>query len=1581
MVEKELRAADGQGVPKSPSTSGVRSPLRDNVVGDFSPALLHVPSKHRTGARAFYMVQLETVIGLTADSSAALDCRQTDGTVAYPAGCTVVLLSADGASQSHIVSSSKKAVTSLSFSPDGRYLATAECGHQPAVRIWDLNDQSLAAELFGHTFGIACVLFSPNMRYFISVGNEHDLVVNVWDWKNGLKVASNKVACKVMAASFSEGGEYFVTAGVRHVKFWYLERSRAAVKLQENGVPLQGRSAILADQRNNNFRDVCCGRGDLASNTYAITQLGLLCQFNSRRQLEKWVELKAGSAGSMCLSDETIFVGCSDGILRVFDARSLHYIATLPKPHYLGVDVAAGLDGSHMMSFPVGASFPDIVAVTIHVSSKKVIFFHFEIPHKRLEFQLTCIYSDHSLYMWDVADFKQVGKVASLLAHSGSIWAVDTCFPVNKSEKSAVSLIPPGTFVTCSTDDTIRIWSVDGEARCPYEEGSRSLCHANIYSNELMKIIYCDPDLVCLRDAEMSNADAKEKTEYHLDGRSGVRSIKVSPDCHHLASGDRNGNIRIYSMEDLSLLHDLQAHDGDVLCLEYCPYGSGLLASASRDRLLHVLDVSRHYEPVCTIDDHSSSITSVKFVQVNGELRLLSCGADKSIVYRRLVAGNHLGDVQVQRIRCISGATSYYDIEVDEAADSVYAACQDRQVRVYTLSDGKQKACIKGSLAEDGTVIKVELDPSGSFIATSSSDKNVYVFDVYNGNCVAVLGGHGELVTGIKFLYDCRHLVTVSGDSCIFVWQLDQCLSKAIMSRLGSKSPYSPTDVAGSNLEWNISNHFDKNAQMASSYPPNGKPSKNLNNLQANDDDSLMLGDVPKADDNALTFSGKWSRHMAPDKDHSDSLDKAFEGCSPEGQLLPPSADKSAQSPLVFYLQSAECEDDVKESEFKVNARSDMLKMGSQTLDTVPLADGSDEEHQSSRQMGGEKMKNGETSSSHFLDVRLGDSMETTRCTRLDVLDPCQSSGDAAMVDASPFNRNATNRQSLTSRFLNRSGADVRKPIQHWPRAWHSPIATHTDSQSRPSTSPSLASSLSAPSSMERPESDRISGLKSFVACKRDRNEDIGQIPSTSSSFGSAAAASSSSSHGLDRVRRRETYEQSELHARSRSPAYSLTHGRDSVLSELCKTLLAQELLSPDRHRLGKYASSLGDRSHLTASAPPGLLKNSISMMSLSPFSNDRRQTTTMKRLSNIREKLRKSQENLASAWEGSSQEALSSGLMNRSRSTASLQRGISTTSLNSGQEPLPIGSRRHLARSVGYLPTGTDEPWVPRQLSETLRDLERLSRTDLTGDLEQPQKSVPKSYTRSITLPRFYRVSGPAQRKAHQVLSGCRTPTEKLSVGDSEESQENCILSSTQSPTSSSLHRYASPRRRHGSNVSAVERFYEKCRSPVSGRELRLSDSTTQRLFESLPGKRQSYLSKLLLQSPGSSAEAVVGRFGAKSRFGSPLHSSDIDFDRRRQFLDAEDIHYEKMDGHCKESADGFMKALDKVLHAFNMILEDGDLGDEQKEHLVALLTPKLELAQKRLTLALRQASEVPVRLEPVGDTADDVSHGTERF
>ena len=132
--------------------------------------------------------------------------------------------------------------------------------------------------------------FAPNNKYVVSVGSQHDMIVNVWDWRTGAKVASNKVSMKVKAISFAENGNYFVTAGNRHVKFWYLEYSRS--NKYKEPVPLMGRSAILGEQRNNYFCDVACGRGEMGDSTYAITKSGLLCEFNNRRLLDKWVELR-----------------------------------------------------------------------------------------------------------------------------------------------------------------------------------------------------------------------------------------------------------------------------------------------------------------------------------------------------------------------------------------------------------------------------------------------------------------------------------------------------------------------------------------------------------------------------------------------------------------------------------------------------------------------------------------------------------------------------------------------------------------------------------------------------------------------------------------------------------------------------------------------------------------------------------------------------------------------------------------------------------------------------------------------------------------------------------------------------------------------------------------------------------------------------------------------------------------------------------------------------------------------------------------------------------------------------------------
>ena len=46
-------------------------------------------------------------------------------------------------------------------------------------------------------------------------------------------------------------------------------------------------------------------------------------------------------------------------------------------------------------------------------------------------------------------------------------------------------------------------------------------------------------------------------------------AFRISPDGKHLASGDRAGNIRIHELQFMDEICKIEAHDAEVLCLEY----------------------------------------------------------------------------------------------------------------------------------------------------------------------------------------------------------------------------------------------------------------------------------------------------------------------------------------------------------------------------------------------------------------------------------------------------------------------------------------------------------------------------------------------------------------------------------------------------------------------------------------------------------------------------------------------------------------------------------------------------------------------------------------------------------------------------------------------------------------------------------------------------------------------------------------------------------------------------------------------------------------------------------------------------
>jgi WD40 repeat protein len=164
------------------------------------------------------------------------------------------------------------------------------------------------------------------------------------------------------------------------------------------------------------------------------------------------------------------------------------------------------------------------------------------------------------------------------------------------------------------------------------------------------------------RNEDGTPLDQGENDRYAESIVHSLRCLKFRPDGKHLACGDWTGNIRIFDLESKTLdeLQLIEAHDKEISCLDFSPTinekqenqespakeNNYWLASGSRDRLIQIFDSQQSYEAVTVLDNHSSTITSVKFneefytyqknpssmVQHMRGIHLLSCGADRALV-------------------------------------------------------------------------------------------------------------------------------------------------------------------------------------------------------------------------------------------------------------------------------------------------------------------------------------------------------------------------------------------------------------------------------------------------------------------------------------------------------------------------------------------------------------------------------------------------------------------------------------------------------------------------------------------------------------------------------------------------------------------------------------------------------------------------------------------------------------------------------------------------------------------------------------------------------------------------------------
>ena len=177
-----------------------------------------------------------------------------------------------------------KAATSVSFSPDGKFLAVGETGYRPRVLIFRIDDDrsndSPMAMMTEHSYGVQCVAFSPDSQFLASLGTINDGFLHIWRvGHRGNAVLHSSAKCTSTVRQIAWAGSALIAVGTRHIKVWRLDAplepvSPRKARQSEFGSPmsmsplaksLPARNAILGDLLESTFTTVVAMSSDTAA--------------------------------------------------------------------------------------------------------------------------------------------------------------------------------------------------------------------------------------------------------------------------------------------------------------------------------------------------------------------------------------------------------------------------------------------------------------------------------------------------------------------------------------------------------------------------------------------------------------------------------------------------------------------------------------------------------------------------------------------------------------------------------------------------------------------------------------------------------------------------------------------------------------------------------------------------------------------------------------------------------------------------------------------------------------------------------------------------------------------------------------------------------------------------------------------------------------------------------------------------------------------------------------------------------------------------------------------------------------------
>jgi WD40 repeat protein len=241
-----------------------------------------------------------------------------------------------------------------------------------------------------------------------------------------------------------------------------------------------------------------------------------------------------------------------------------------------------------------------------------------------------------------------------------------------------------------------------------------------------------------------------------------VLCVAFSPDGTQIATGDSNGDVRLWRFADGKHLMSYEGHTNWVRSLAFSPDGK-ILASGGADQTIRLWDLSTN-QCFDVLKGHTVWVWSLVFSS-DGQY-LISSSDDQTIRFWNI---RHR-----QCVQNLVQTSPVWSIALNPDGTRLASGSNDQMVRLWDVKTGR---CLQTLQGHTNWVRSVAFSPDGKILA-SSGDQTVQLWDVKTGRCLQTLQGHWDQVWTLSFSPDGQLLASGSDDQTIRIWDIRtrQCL-------------------------------------------------------------------------------------------------------------------------------------------------------------------------------------------------------------------------------------------------------------------------------------------------------------------------------------------------------------------------------------------------------------------------------------------------------------------------------------------------------------------------------------------------------------------------------------------------------------------------------------------------------------------------------------------------------------------------------------------------------------------------------------------------------------------------------------